>query len=46
LVKLLSTSPRQSLQARSFSTIHAASPTGESVSPNAAVCGFVRCIAA
>ena len=34
LVKLRSTSPSQSLHARSFSTIHAASPAGESVSPN------------
>ena len=33
-MKLRSTSPSQSLHARSFSTIHAASPAGESVSPN------------
>ena len=33
-VKLRSMSPSQSLHARSFSTIHAASPAGESVSPN------------
>ena len=46
LVKLRSMSPSQSLHARSFSTIHAASPAGESVSPTAAVCGFVRCMAA
>jgi hypothetical protein len=41
-----STSPWQSLHARSFSTIHAASPAGESVSPKAAVWGLVRCVAA
>jgi hypothetical protein len=45
-VKRRSTSPSQSLHARSFSTIHAASPAGESVSPKAAVWGFVRCMAA
>ena len=39
-------SPSQSLHARSFSTIQAASPAGESVSPKAAVWGFVRCMAA
>lgn len=36
----------QSLHERSFSTIHAASPAGESVSPTAAVCGLVRWMAA
>jgi hypothetical protein len=45
-VKRRSMSPPQSLHARSFSTIHAASPAGESVSPKAAVWGFVRCMAA
>ena len=38
-------SPAQSLHARSFSTIHAASPAGESVSPklrSAASCGALR----
>ena len=33
LLKRVSTSPPQSLQDRSFSVIHAATPTGESVSP-------------
>jgi hypothetical protein len=36
-----STSPLLSLQARHFSTIHAARPTGESVSPYPSVCGRV-----
>ncbi|MBP2363305.1 hypothetical protein JOF59_005705 [Streptomyces clavifer] len=45
-MKLRSTSPSQSLHARSFSTIQAASPAGESVSPIAAVWGFVRCMEA
>lgn len=45
-VKRRSMSPSQSLHARSFSTIHAASPAGESVRPKAAVWGFVRCTAA
>ena len=36
-----STSPPQSVQARNFSTIHAASPAGESVSAKASVCGRV-----
>ncbi|WFR67184.1 hypothetical protein P9139_00510 [Curtobacterium flaccumfaciens] len=39
-------SPSQSLHDRSFSTIHAASPAGESFRPTAAVCGLVRCIIA
>ena len=34
-------SPSLSVQLRNFSTIHAASPAGESVSANASVCGFV-----
>ena len=38
-------SPSLSLQVRSFSTIQAASPAGESVSPNAAVWGLVACMA-
>ena len=33
--------PSQSVQARNFSTSQAASPTGESVRPNASVCGRV-----
>ncbi len=33
LVKRLSMSPLQSLQVRNFSTIHAASPAGESFNP-------------
>ena len=45
LVKRRSSWPAKSLHARSFSTIYAASPAGESVSPTAAVCGFVRCMA-
>jgi hypothetical protein len=45
IVKDREMSPPQSLHARIFSTIHAASPAGESVSPTAAVCGLVRCIA-
>ena len=40
-VKLRSTSPSLSLQVRNFSTIQAASPTGESVRPYASVCGLV-----
>ena len=43
--KRRSRSPSQSLQARSFSTIQAASPSGESESPSAAVIGLVDCIA-
>jgi len=39
--KLRSTSPPQSLHVRNFSTIHAASPTGESLRPKASVCGRV-----
>ena len=45
LVKRRSTSPPQSLHARSFSTIQEASPAGESVRPTAAVWGLVRWIA-
>ena len=41
-----STSPPQSLQLRSFSTIQAASPAGESPSPAASVCGLVDCSSA
>ena len=41
LVNTLSTSPPQSDQARNFSTIQAASPAGESLRPNASVCGRV-----
>src|SRR5207249_3422177 len=41
LEKLASMSPPLSLQVWNFSTIHAANPTGESVSPNASVWGFV-----
>jgi hypothetical protein len=41
LLKRRSISPPQSLQVRNFSTIHAANPAGESVSPYASVCGFV-----
>ena len=41
-MKRRSTSPSQSLHARSFSTIHAASPIGESWRAKARVCGFVR----
>ena len=33
LLNLFSITPSQSLQARNFSTIHAASPAGESVKP-------------
>ncbi len=40
-VKRRSTSPPQSLHALNFSTIHAARPAGESVSPYASVWGFV-----
>ena len=39
----VSTSPLQSLQLRSFSTIQAAIPAGESASPTARVCGLVAC---
>lgn len=35
------TSPSQSLHARNFSAIHAASPSGESLSATASVSGFV-----
>jgi len=45
LVKLRATSPPQSLHARSFSTIQAASPDGESASAKTAVCGLLRCMA-
>ncbi|MFQ1003902.1 hypothetical protein [Modestobacter sp. SSW1-42] len=38
-----STSPPQSLHARSSSTIQAASPAGESPSATAGVCGRVDC---
>jgi hypothetical protein len=38
--------PPQSLHARNFSTIHAASPTGESFKPGARLCGFVDWISA
>ena len=44
--KVSSTSPWLSLQDRSFSTIQAASPAGESFRPTPAVCGLVRCTAA
>ena len=43
LLKRLSTSPLLSLHARNFSTIHAASPTGESFNVCASVCGFDVC---
>ena len=39
--KRLSGLPAQSLQAWNFSTIHAARPTGESVSATPSVCGRV-----
>jgi hypothetical protein len=41
-----SITPSQSLHARNFSPIHAASPAGESLSDAANVCGFVLCICA
>ena len=43
LVNRRSTSPPQSLQARNFSAIQAASPAGVSASPAARVCGRVAC---
>lgn len=46
LVDERSTSPPQSLHDRNFSTIHEASPAGESVRLTATVWGLVRCIAA
>ena len=39
-----SRSPPVSLNERKRSTIQAAIPAGESVSPYATVCGFVACI--
>jgi hypothetical protein len=46
LLKRVSTSPWQSLQLRSFSSIQAARPTGESFNAAAIVCGLVLCSAA
>jgi hypothetical protein len=43
LLKRVSTSPPQSLQARYFSTSHAASPAGESLIPTASDWGRVDC---
>ena len=43
LENTLSTSPLQSLQARNFSTIHAARPAGESVWAMPADIGLVLC---
>ena len=45
-VNTVSGSPSQSLQVRNFSTIHASSPAGESLSPTPTVCGFVPCSSA
>ena len=39
----VSGSPSQSLQVRNFSTIHASSPAGESLSAMPSVCGLVPC---
>ena len=41
-VKTFSGSPSQSLHARNFSTIHASSPAGESLSATPSVCGLRR----